>query len=165
MSAPSAETVHDWLREVHDPEIPALSVIDLGIVRGVRHDADDLVVEITPTYSGCPAMHLIEAEILAALTRRGVARARVEVVLREPWSTDWISAEGRRRLQAAGIAPPARCVRAATPFGHEAPGAPIPCPLCGSAQTESISPFGSTPCKALRRCLSCRQPFEALKPL
>ena len=135
------------LAEVPDPEVPALSVVDLGIVRGV----DDGAVTITPTYSGCPATLAIEQAIRAALDAAGFGRVAVRTVLSPAWSTDWITAEGHEKLRAYGIAPP-------TPGGG-----PVECPRCGSTQTEEVSRFGSTPCKAQWRCRDCLEPFDRFK--
>lgn len=152
---------------VTDPELPMLTLADLGILRGVRTEADGTVVaQITPTYTGCPAMGVIRADLVHALHSAGFRRVEVRTVLAPAWSTDWITAEGRRKLSAAGIAPPGRApVRA--------PG-PIPvqltptrrwaaCPQCGSGHTVEQSEFGSTACMALRRCLDCGEPFEHVK--
>jgi ring-1,2-phenylacetyl-CoA epoxidase subunit PaaD len=136
------------LGTVEDPEIPVVSVVDLGIVREV---GDGRVV-ITPTYTGCPATLTIEHDIRSALDRAGYPEWRIETVLSPAWTTDWISAEGRRKLHAYGIAPP-------VPAGERAVG----CPQCGSTMTEEISRFGSTPCKALWRCRDCREPFDLFK--
>ncbi len=135
---------------VEDPEIPVLTIEDLGILRDVRLDGDTVEVVVTPTYSGCPAMNVIAWEIEAALHRAGFASVRVRSVLSPAWTTDWMSEDGKRKLRAYGIAPPDR-------------SAPPACPQCGSRSTELISPFGSTSCKALHRCLSCREPFDAFK--
>jgi ring-1,2-phenylacetyl-CoA epoxidase subunit PaaD len=133
---------------VADPEIPVVSVVDLGIVREV---GDDRVL-ITPTYTGCPATEVIKRDIRAALDAAGYPEVRIETVLSPAWTTDWISEAGRRKLLAYGIAPP-------TPRGERA----VHCPQCGSASTEEISRFGSTPCKALWRCRDCREPFDLFK--
>lgn len=145
--------MREILSLVLDPEVPCISVVDLGVVRAVRDDA----VVITPTYTGCPATLAIEVSIRAALDRAGLAHMKVETVLSPPWTTDWISERGRDALRAYGIAPPAR--GAAERSLHEAPK----CPRCGSSNTEEISRFGSTPCKALHRCLACREPFDLFK--
>jgi ring-1,2-phenylacetyl-CoA epoxidase subunit PaaD len=153
---------------VVDPEIRAVTIADLGILRDVRHERGRVVVTITPTYSGCPAMDVIRADIRTALHRAGYPNAEVVTVLRPAWSTDDITAAGRAKLAAAGIAPP--------PARGEARGAgqgrvPVPvsltvrCPLCGSPDTEEISRFGSTACKALWRCRACAEPFPHLKAL
>jgi ring-1,2-phenylacetyl-CoA epoxidase subunit PaaD len=148
------------LAGVPDPEIPVLSVLDLGIVRGVAElDDGTLEVTLTPTYSGCPATEVIEASVLAALAPIGPARARTQ--LAPAWTTDWISDEGQRKLHEYGIAPPGRCADT-TPIRIVSR---IACPRCGSAHTERLSAFGATACKALHRCLDCREPFEHFKPI
>lgn len=148
------DRVLEILSQVPDPEIPCVSVVDLGIVRQVR--AATLV--ITPTYTGCPATIAIAAAIRAALDHAGLAHVRIETALSPPWTTDWISEEGREKLRAYGIAPPPR---GAAQHSLRAEG--IECPRCGSARTEEISRFGSTPCKALHRCLACGEPFDRFK--
>jgi len=130
---------------VPDPEIPAISVVELGIVRSVEPG----LVVITPTYTGCPASQVIERDIRAALDSAGYRAVRIETILSPAWTTDWITPEGRRKLGAYGIAPPTR-------------GA-VHCPQCGSAETEEISRFGSTPCKSLWRCRACAEPFDLFK--
>jgi ring-1,2-phenylacetyl-CoA epoxidase subunit PaaD len=148
-----------WLDEVPDPELPSVSITDLGIVRDVRWDSDELVVALTPTYSGCPATAVIEADVARALHEHGVERVRIEQRLAPPWTTDWITPRGRERLKEHGIAPPG-------PSIADGPlvSAIVRCPLCGSAKTSEISRFGSTPCKALYRCDACREPFDYVKP-
>ncbi len=151
------------LAEVEDPEIPFLTIVDLGMVRGVRNDpSGDPVVQITPTYSGCPATRMIELQVRAALDRAGFPHARIETVLDPPWTTDWITEEGRRKLREAGIVPPRRGAGCGTPPMEE-PG--IACPRCGSEDMERLAAFGSTACKALYRCRRCREPFEYFKCL
>ncbi len=135
---------------VEDPEIPVLTIEDLGILRDVQIDGETIEVTITPTYSGCPAMTAIAFEIETALSRAGFPKSRVRSVLSPAWTTDWMSGDGRRKLLAYGIAPPN-------------PKALPACPQCGSGNTEQISAFGSTACKALYRCLACREPFDAFK--
>jgi ring-1,2-phenylacetyl-CoA epoxidase subunit PaaD len=153
---------------VTDPELPTLTLADLGVLRDVRTDDDGtVVVEITPTYTGCPAMGVMRADLVHALHRAGFPDVEVRTVLSPPWTTDWITEVGRRKLAAAGIAPPG-----AAPV--RSPG-PVPlqldtrrtavCPLCGSADTEELSEFGATACKALRRCRACREPFEHVKEI
>ena len=136
------------LASVPDPEIPVISVVDLGIVRTVEPDR----VVITPTYTGCPATQVIERDIRDALDAAGYRHVRIETALSPAWTTDWITPEGRAKLHAYGIAPP-------MPAGQRAPA----CPQCGSAQTEEISRFGSTPCKSLWRCRDCAEPFDLFK--
>jgi ring-1,2-phenylacetyl-CoA epoxidase subunit PaaD len=143
-----------------DPEIPALSVLDLGIVRGVEESADGrhVVVAVTPTYSGCPATEVIVSDIRSAL-ESAYDEVEVRVQLLPPWTTDWITAEGRHKLRDFGIAPPNG--RAVLPMvDAERPGA---CPRCGSHDVEALAEFGSTPCKALWRCVACREPFDYFK--
>jgi ring-1,2-phenylacetyl-CoA epoxidase subunit PaaD len=154
------------LDDVMDPEVPVLSVIELGIVRDVDVDAADasVTVTVTPTYSGCPAMHAIEQDIRQALIARGATRVDVRVSYTPAWTTDWIPAAAREKLRAYGIAPPG-------PADHEAlvtigrHRAAVRCPYCGSAATELRSEFGSTACKAIHVCRSCQQPFEEFKPI
>ena len=157
------------LAEVLDPEVPALSVCDLGIVRDVLELGDGtLEIVLTPTYSGCPATEAIERNVLDAIDAAGLGPARARLQRAPAWTTDWISEEGRRKLREYGIAPPAHL--AAVPQG----GAPIrfmrreatlACPRCGSKDTERLSAFGSTACKSLYRCRACREPFEHFKPI
>jgi ring-1,2-phenylacetyl-CoA epoxidase subunit PaaD len=150
------------LAGVPDPEIPVISVLDLGIVRDVAADQDGTVrVDVSPTYSGCPATAVIRADIKAALEAAGFGKVLVRDVLSPPWTTDWISAEGRRKLAEYGIVPPPApagggCARPGSETG-------VACPRCGSMDTEVLSEFGSTPCKALHRCRACREPFDRFK--
>ncbi|MCW2725656.1 MAG: PhenylacetateCoA oxygenase PaaJ subunit [Frankiales bacterium] len=159
MSSPR-DTVRDaWdlLGQVPDPELPTVSVVDLGIAREVAVDGQRVVVTITPTYSGCPAMREIEHDVRAALAGR-FAVVEVRIVLSPPWTTDWITPQGRARLTRSGIAPPG--VRLLPLLTGDRPAA---CPRCGSATVEELSGFGSTACKALWRCLACREPFDYVK--
>lgn len=143
-----ASELRSVLNSVPDPEIPVLSITDLGIVREVSEDR----VVLTPTYTGCPATQVIERMVREALDAAGFQGVRIETTLAPPWTTDWITPEGRDKLRAYGIAPPT------------APGeGAVACPQCGSAETEEISRFGSTPCKALWRCRSCAEPFDLFK--
>jgi ring-1,2-phenylacetyl-CoA epoxidase subunit PaaD len=151
------------LQGVPDPEIPAVSVCELGIVRDVRSDADGVTVVVTPTYSGCPATEAIEASIRDALLEAGARHVRVETRLSPAWTTDWLAPQAAEKLRAYGIAPPdgiatqgPRPVRVVSR---------IACPQCGSKRTERLSEFGSTACKAMYRCLDCREPFEYFKPI
>ena len=155
VAAAQVQEVRRVLSAVHDPEIPVLTIEDLGVLRNVVTDQGRLTVYITPTYSGCPAMHAIEAEIVRVLKGAGYGDAAVKTTLSPAWSPDWISEEGRRKLREYGIAPPVRCGMRAD--------APVPCPRCGSAATEQISSFGSTACKALHRCRDCLEPFDYFK--
>jgi ring-1,2-phenylacetyl-CoA epoxidase subunit PaaD len=144
------EQIWRWLGDVPDPEIPVISITDLGIVRDVRWDDDTLVVTVTPTYSGCPATSVINLDIESALRQHGVETLRLERRLSPPWTTDWIGPAAQEKLRVFGIAPPVV-------------GAPVACPRCGSTQTEKISQFGSTPCKAAYRCRECLEPFDHFK--
>ena len=148
---PAVKDIWTWLDQVPDPEIPVISVVDLGIVRGVDWNGDELDVAVTPTYSGCPATSVIAMDIETALRDRGIDKMRIRTQLSPPWSTDWLSDKGRARLKDYGIAPP------------QAAGGPDACPRCGSADLERISQFGSTPCKAQWRCKSCLEPFDYFK--
>jgi len=145
--------------EVCDPEIQVLTIADLGVLREVRVADGTVEVSITPTYSGCPAMDVIGVEVQTALARAGIDNARVRLVLSPAWTTDWMTDEGREKLRAYGIAPPAARASRRALFGEDAAA----CPLCGSQRTEKISEFGSTACKSLWRCLSCREPFDQFK--
>jgi ring-1,2-phenylacetyl-CoA epoxidase subunit PaaD len=155
------------LGEVPDPEVPAISLCELGIVREVREQGTSLEVVLTPTYSGCPATEAIERSVVEALEVAGLGPARVSLQRAPAWTTDWISDEGRRKLREYGIAPPGPAdAEGAVPIrivGRRIDA--VPCPRCGSAQTERLSAFGSTACKALWRCLACREPFEHFKPI
>jgi ring-1,2-phenylacetyl-CoA epoxidase subunit PaaD len=144
----SVGQVWDWLGQVPDPEIPVLSLTDLGVIRDVRFDDDTLVVAVTPTYSGCPATAIINLDIETALRAHGLDKIRLERVLSPPWTTDWMSEDGRRKLREYGIAPP---------------GAALACPRCGATRVRKVSQFGSTPCKANYACEDCLEPFDYFK--
>jgi len=152
---------------VPDPELPMLTVADLGILRDVAAEDGRLVVTITPTYSGCPAMREIAHDLRRRLGEAGFAEVTVRTALAPPWSSDWITAEGRRKLRAAGIAPP----HAAPPRAGPVPltltlsRGPVACPRCGSRDTTQTAAFGATACKALYRCETCREPFEYVKAI
>ncbi len=161
--------VWDWLAEVPDPEIPVISVTDLGIVRDVSYQGETLVVAVTPTYSGCPATAVIDLMITDKLRAEGVEVLRLERRLSPPWTSDWITPEGRDKLRAYGIAPP---IDGTAPDGPTAARArrlsgqsnlTVPCPRCGSGATEKVSQHGSTPCKAAYRCCDCLEPFDYFK--
>ena len=165
---PAPEEVWRWLGEVPDPEIPVISLTDLGIIRDVAWDGDTLVVAVTPTYSGCPATTVINLDIEAALRNRGIEKLRLERRLSPPWMTDWISEEGRDKLRAYGIAPPidgtaadGRLMARASRLAGS--NLAVACPRCGSTRTEKVSQFGSTPCKASYRCSDCLEPFDYFK--
>jgi len=169
----SLDDVWTVLRGVPDPEIPVISIVDLGIVRGVRwnqEQADELVVTLTPTYSGCPATAVIADSVTQALCEAGVAHARIETTLSPAWTTDWLSEAGKERLAQFGIAPPG--MRAGgdvrsidiSRLRSQGRSEAVRCPRCGSFATELLSRFGSTPCKAQYRCRTCAEPFDYFKP-
>lgn len=163
------ERAWEVLGGVLDPEVPALSVRDLGIVRDVIDHGAELEVVLTPTYSGCPATEAIEQGVLAAIEAEGLGPARATLRRAPAWTTDWISEEGKRKLNDYGIAPPSRVMPAQAGtqrirIFRRKPEA-VACPRCGSTHTERLSAFGSTACKALYRCLDCREPFEYFKPI
>jgi ring-1,2-phenylacetyl-CoA epoxidase subunit PaaD len=149
----------DAAASVVDPEIPVLTIADLGVLRDVALAGDHVEVAITPTYSGCPAMNMIALEIEIALERAGFSCPKVRTVLSPAWTTDWMSEEGRQKLRAYGIAPPQASNSRRALFGAQA----VACPQCGAENTELLSEFGSTSCKALWRCKSCREPFDYFK--
>ena len=156
------------LDTVLDPEVPALSLCDLGIVRAVLASGEGLQVVLTPTYSGCPATEVIEQSVIEAIESAGLGPVQVSLQRAPAWTTDWISVEGRRKLREYGIAPPGPVAAGqGVPIRlmGRAAVAPVACPRCASPQTERLSSFGSTACKALYRCLACREPFEHFKPL
>ena len=144
---------------VVDPEIPVLTIADLGVLRDVAVSDGHVEVAITPTYSGCPAMNMIALEIEIALEREGIHRPSIRTVLSPAWTTDWMSEDGRRKLLEYGIAPPQAASSRRALFGEQQ----VRCPQCGSQNTELLSEFGSTSCKALWRCKSCREPFDYFK--
>lgn len=165
---PSSAQVWEWLGEVPDPEIPVISITDLGIVRDVAWDDATLVVTVTPTYSGCPATGVISLDIERHLRARGIDALRIERRISPPWTSDWLKPEARARLRAYGIAPPVDGTAAdGVASGRIArlTGArqQVACPRCASVQTEEVSRFGSTPCKAAWRCRDCLEPFDYFK--
>lgn len=160
----SAADVWTWLEEVKDPEVPVLSVVELGIVRDVRVADAGVTVTITPTYSGCPAMHEIEQEIRRALGGHGVDAVQLETIYSPAWTTDWMSDAAREKLRAYGIAPPSRVAAGPDVVAIQSRRASrVPCPFCGSHDTELRSFYGSTACKAIQFCRACQQPFEEFK--
>jgi ring-1,2-phenylacetyl-CoA epoxidase subunit PaaD len=159
----TAEQVWSALGEVEDPEIPVISVVDLGVVRDVQVDGERVHVEFTPTFLGCPALEYMRTQMAEAIEGLG-AEADVEVVLDDSWSTDRITPEGREKLRAAGFAPPAPR-EAAVPSLVQLRSAAFRCPYCGSKDTRLENIFGPTPCRSIRYCASCRQPFEQFKTI
>ncbi len=148
---PSVDQIWGWLDEVPDPEIPVISVVDLGIVREVVLEGETVTVAVTPTYSGCPATSVISMDIETALRDRGIKDVKIETRIAPAWTTDWLSEKGRSRLEDYGIAPP------------QPAGGPEKCPHCGSRNVTRVSQFGSTPCKAHWRCTDCLEPFDYFK--
>ncbi|WP_417600698.1 1,2-phenylacetyl-CoA epoxidase subunit PaaD [Pararhodobacter oceanensis] len=164
----SVEQVWDWLGEVPDPEIPVISLTGLGVIRDVAYEGAELVVTVTPTYSGCPATSVINFDIEQKLREKGVEKLRLERQLSPPWTTDWISEEARAALKAYGIAPPidgtaADGVIAGRIARMSGDNLKVACPRCNSTKTEKVSQFGSTPCKASYRCTDCLEPFDYFK--
>lgn len=150
-----AERARDAVSAVTDPELPVLTIADLGILRGITEHEGRVEVTITPTYSGCPAMNAIALDVELALVRAGVP-GHVRTVLSPAWTTDWMTEDGRRKLLEYGVAPPTRSTSRGALFGVDV----VACPRCGSERTERLAEFGSTSCKALWRCLACREPFD-----
>jgi len=157
-SVPSVKDIYEVLETVKDPEIPVISVVDLGIIRDVRIADDKIEIDISPTYSGCPALDVIPILIREAVEEAGLGDALVRNVLSPPWTTDWISEKGKEQLRIFGIAPP---VGKRDPINLE--DKQVPCPKCGSLSTKLISRFGSTPCKAAYQCSDCLEPFDYFK--
>lgn len=157
--------VMEILREVPDPEVPVLNIVELGIVRNAVVEGDRVRVDVTPTYSGCPAMRTIEEEIIAALQRHGFRAVDVRTVFQPVWTTEWMSEEARRKLREYGIAPPGRVEADASPIAMGSTVRRVVCPFCGSRSTETRSAFGATACKSLHYCNSCHQPFEHFKAI
>lgn len=149
------KALFEFLEEIKDPEVPVLSIIDLGLVRDIQLQDDELCITITSTYSGCPAMDMIAANIRIQLATLGFKKVKVIMAISPPWTTDWMSEEGKRKLHQYGIAPPDK--RFAIP--HDG----VECPHCGSNHTRLISEFGSTACKALYQCNECKEPFDFFK--
>lgn len=154
------KAIYEVLHTVPDPEVPVISVVDLGVVRRVSIDNQAVLVEICPTYSGCPALDVIATDIKTALMSAGYFQVKVEYVLDEPWTTEWMTDNGKKQMKAFGIAPPVRYLDSSS-LNIEAQT--IACPQCGSEFTSIISEFGSTACKALMKCNSCLEPFDYFK--
>ncbi len=163
-AVPSREELFALLDTVKDPEVPVISVVELGIVRDAVATDEGVVITITPTYSGCPAMHEIEGDIRAALEEHGLGPVEVRTTFTPAWTTDWIGPEARAKLEAYGIAPPGPADTSdLIPLRRRA--ATVRCPFCKSLHTERKSEFGSTACKSIWFCLDCRQPFEEFKAI
>jgi ring-1,2-phenylacetyl-CoA epoxidase subunit PaaD len=163
MSFPDKEVVWKWLEEVKDPEVPVLSILDLGIVRNVQvSEQGEAIITITPTYSGCPAMDVIGMNIRMALAARGFTGVRIDMQLSPAWTTDWMSETGKQKLKEYGIAPPARMATSGSLGLFEEDDA-IACPRCDSVDTKLVSNYGATACKAMYQCNRCHEPFEHFK--
>lgn len=156
------EQIWEWLEDVKDPEVPVLSVVDLGVVRSVELIDGEYLIKITPTYSGCPAMQVIETDVRKKMQAQGFPNVKVETVLSPAWTTDWLSENGRRKLKEYGIAPPVDEVDKSLLFAEQTP---VPCPICDSKDTKMVSQFGSTSCKAHYQCNDCLEPFDYFKCL
>lgn len=154
--------IWEFLKEVSDPEIPVLTVVDLGVIRTVSYEKDLCTIVITPTYSGCPAMKVIEEDIIEKLNEKGIPNVKVELTLSPAWSTDWITENGRNKLLEYGIAPPENEVDKSVLFAEPTV---VPCPKCRSRNTRMISLFGSTACKAHYQCNDCFEPYDYFKCL
>ena len=155
--------IYQLLEEVSDPEVPVLSILDLGIVRGVGMEGEQITVTITPTYSGCPAMSAIATDIRLRLLAEGYTQVVIKNQLSPAWTTDWMSAAGRRKLEEYGIAPPVDGTATGHVLNLFGRDTAVSCPLCKSANTHLVSQFGSTACKALYQCDDCREPFDYFK--
>ena len=151
VKTPDIDTVWHWLDQVPDPEIPVISLVDLGIVRDVAYQGERLHITLSPTYSGCPATRVIEEDVRTAMRGHGIEQVIINQQISPPWTTDWMSDKGKAKLQEYGIAPPS------------SKGQPEACPICGAARVSLVSQFGSTPCKAHWRCEECHESFDYFK--
>jgi ring-1,2-phenylacetyl-CoA epoxidase subunit PaaD len=157
----STDQIWQWLKEVSDPEIPVLTVVDMGVVRDVELEEENLTISITPTYSGCPAMNEIEENIKKTLHGKGLENVKVKTLISPPWTTDWMTDEGKERLREFGIAPPEGGSKDKSTLFAEPKK--VTCPHCRSTETEMISQFGSTACKSMYKCEDCLEPFDYFK--
>ena len=158
----SEKDIWNYLEEVTDPEVPVLTIVDLGVVRSVAYTNSEYVITITPTYSGCPAMKVIEEDIISSLKSKGISNVKIELTLAPAWTTDWLTEAGRNKLREYGIAPPENEVDKSVLFSEPTI---VPCPLCKSRNTKMVSQFGSTACKAHYQCNECLEPFDYFKCL
>ena len=154
--------IWNYLEEVTDPEVPVLTIVDLGVVRSVSFTNNEFIITITPTYSGCPAMKVIEEDIISSLKSKGISNVKIELTLAPAWTTDWLTEAGRNKLREYGIAPPENEVDKSVLFSEPTI---VPCPLCKSRNTKMVSQFGSTACKAHYQCNECLEPFDYFKCL
>jgi ring-1,2-phenylacetyl-CoA epoxidase subunit PaaD len=158
----SEKDIWNYLEEVTDPEVPVLTIVDLGVVRSVSFTNNEFIITITPTYSGCPAMKVIEEDIISSLKSKGISNVKIELTLAPAWTTDWLTEAGRNKLREYGIAPPENEVDKSVLFSEPTI---VPCPLCKSRNTKMVSQFGSTACKAHYQCNECLEPFDYFKCL
>ena len=158
----SEKDIWNYLEEVTDPEVPVLTIVDLGVVRSVSFTNNEIIITITPTYSGCPAMKVIEEDIISSLKSKGISNVKIELTLAPAWTTDWLTEAGRNKLREYGIAPPENEVDKSVLFSEPTI---VPCPLCKSRNTKMVSQFGSTACKAHYQCNECLEPFDYFKCL
>jgi ring-1,2-phenylacetyl-CoA epoxidase subunit PaaD len=158
----SEKDIWEYLEEVTDPEVPVLTIVDLGVVRSVSFTNNEFIITITPTYSGCPAMKVIEEDIISSLKVKGISNVKIVLTLAPAWTTDWLSEAGRNKLREYGIAPPENEVDKSVLFSEPTI---VPCPLCKSRNTKMVSQFGSTACKAHYQCNECLEPFDYFKCL
>ena len=158
----SEKDIWNYLEEVTDPEVPVLTIVDLGVVRSVSFTNNEFIITITPTYSGCPAMKVIEEDNISSLKSKGISNVKIELTLAPAWTTDWLTEAGRNKLREYGIAPPENEVDKSVLFSEPTI---VPCPLCKSRNTKMVSQFGSTACKAHYQCNECLEPFDYFKCL
>ena len=158
----SEKDIWNYLEEVTDPEVPVLTIVDLGVVRSVSFTNNEFIITITPTYSGCPAMKVIEEDIISSLKSKGISNVKIELTLAPAWTTDWLTEAGRNKLREYGIAPPENELDKSVLFSEPTI---VPCPLCKSRNTKMVSQFGSTACKAHYQCNECLEPFDYFKCL
>jgi len=159
----STDHIRNLLKQVKDPEVPVLDIEELGVLRNVHYENDKLIIEITPTYNGCPALNTIREDIQNTMKNAGFTDFRISVVLSPAWTTDWLTREAKQKLQQYGIAPPSHSSSEVNHFSSAGKLQPVTCPYCHSKNTLLKSAFGSTACKALHFCNECRQPFEEFK--
>ncbi len=158
-----ASEIYTLLAQVPDPEIPVINIVELGIVRNVMKEGDEFIIQITPTYSGCPAMHVIELDIASLLHSKGIHNFKIQMIYSPAWTTGWMSAEAKEKLRAYGIAPPNQQVEQRTTALLDDQEIEVQCPHCRSMRTHKTSEFGSTACKALYKCDNCLEPFDYFK--
>ena len=162
MTMPTTQEIYQWLEEVKDPEIPVLSLVDLGVITGIEISGDSIKVEMTPTFVGCPALDMMRNEVIEVLQKKGIKHVSVEVTFRKPWTSDRISAKGREALKKFGLAPPPT----GTVWLHDLDVLEhVPCPRCNGTNTDLKNPFGPTLCRSIHYCNDCKEAFEQFKPV